>query len=135
MFVAKNDTFLEKEFLVKEVSGRTVMFDDVNESPEEVERVTELEVISPLIPETKPKAPLLDLEAFVIAVTEPRKTGRVRNPPQWFQNELFILEDDEPANYKEAMTGPSSNEWRKAMQSEMESMYENQVWNLVDTPE
>ena len=28
-----------------------------------------------------------------------------------------------------------SNEWLKAMKSEMESMYENQVWNLVDPPE
>ena len=30
------------------------------------------------------------------------------------------------------MAAPSSKEWLKAMQSEMESMYENQVWNLVD---
>jgi len=48
---------------------------------------------------------------------------------------VFVLEDDEPADYKEAMAGPSSNEWLKAMKSEMESMYENQVWNLVDPPE
>jgi hypothetical protein len=46
-----------------------------------------------------------------------------------------VLDDDEPANYKEAMACPSSNEWLKAMKSEMESMYENQVWNLVDPPE
>jgi hypothetical protein len=33
------------------------------------------------------------------------------------------------------MAGPSSNEWLKAMKSEMESMYENKVWNLVEPPE
>ena len=30
------------------------------------------------------------------------------------------------------MAGPSSKEWHKAMKSEMESMYENQVWNLEE---
>ena len=33
------------------------------------------------------------------------------------------------------MVVPSYNEWLKAMKSKMESMYENQVWNLVDPPE
>ena len=46
-------------------------------------------------------------------------------------DEVFILEDDEPVNYKEAMTSPNSIEWLQAMKSEMESMYENQVWKLV----
>ena len=68
-------------------------------------------------------------------VTEPRRSGRAIEPPEWFHNEIFILEDDEPVHYKEAMAGPSSREWHKAMKSEMESMYENQVWNLVEPPE
>ena len=33
------------------------------------------------------------------------------------------------------MVGPSSREWHKAIKSEMESMYENQVWNLAEPPE
>jgi hypothetical protein len=33
------------------------------------------------------------------------------------------------------MAEPSSKEWHKAIKSEMESMYENQVWNLVESPE
>jgi len=32
VFVAKNGVFLEKVFLVKEVSGRTVQFDKIRES-------------------------------------------------------------------------------------------------------
>ena len=31
MFVAKNGTFLEKEFLAKEVSGRTVQLNEIGE--------------------------------------------------------------------------------------------------------
>ncbi|PKI50107.1 hypothetical protein CRG98_029503 [Punica granatum] len=33
------------------------------------------------------------------------------------------------------MTGPDSEKWLEAMRSEMESMYTNQVWTLVDPPE
>jgi hypothetical protein len=46
-----------------------------------------------------------------------------------------LLDNDEPATYKEAMMGPNSVKWQKAMKSEIESMYENQVWSLVDPPE
>ena len=45
------------------------------------------------------------------------------------------MEDDEPANYNEAMVSPTSTEWLKAMESEIESMHQNQVWKLVDPPE
>ena len=32
------------------------------------------------------------------------------------------------------MMSPDSDKWLGAMKSEMESMYENQVWTLVDLP-
>ena len=47
----------------------------------------------------------------------------------------MLLDNDEPATYKEAMMGPDSVKWLNAMKSEIEFMYENQVWNLVDPPE
>jgi hypothetical protein len=34
--------------------------------------------------------------------------------------------------YTEAMMGPDSKKWLEAMESEIESMHDNQVWNLVD---
>ena len=33
------------------------------------------------------------------------------------------------------MEGPESEKWLEAMKSEMGSMYDNQVWTLVDIPE
>ena len=45
------------------------------------------------------------------------------------------MEDDERVNYGEAMVSPSSTEWQKAMESEIESMHQNQVWRLEDPPE
>ena len=30
------------------------------------------------------------------------------------------------------MAGPEFTKWKEAMDSEIQSMYDNQVWNLVD---
>ena len=39
---------------------------------------------------------------------------------------------DEPNHYTEAMAGPEAAKWKETMDSEIQSMYDNQVWNLVD---
>ena len=49
--------------------------------------------------------------------------------------ELLLLDNDEPATYAEAMVDPDSVKWQEAMESEIESMGENQVWNLTDPPD
>src|SRR4051794_39152787 len=59
--------------------------------------------------------------------------GRVQlygNPVMNF----MVDEIDDLATYEEAMMSPDSNKWLEAMKSEMESMYENQVWTLADLP-
>jgi len=45
-----------------------------------------------------------------------------------------LLDDDEPTNYVEAMMDPDSEKWQSAKRSEIDSMGDNQVWNLVDPP-
>ena len=45
-----------------------------------------------------------------------------------------FLDNSEPTSYEEAMVGPNFNKWLGAMKSEIGSMYENQVWTLVDFP-
>ncbi|GJY46209.1 retrotransposon protein, putative, ty1-copia subclass [Tanacetum coccineum] len=74
-----------------------------------------------------------------------RKTSRVSKPPQDPQfyygfhiednkiSDSTLSELDEPANYKEAMASPEVAKWKEAMKSKIQSMYDNQVWNLVDT--
>ena len=49
-------------------------------------------------------------------------------------NEAHIIENDEPLTYTEAIMRRDSNKWLEAMKSEMDSMYSNQVWTLVDAP-
>ena len=46
-----------------------------------------------------------------------------------------IIENDEPLTYTEAVMSRDSDRWLQAMESEMDSMYVNQVWTLVDAPE
>ena len=37
----------------------------------------------------------------------------------------FLMKDDEPTNYKEAMRDIDSERWLEAIKSEMDSLYEN----------
>ncbi|GKD52749.1 putative retrotransposon ty1-copia subclass protein, partial [Tanacetum coccineum] len=71
-----------------------------------------------------------------------KTSSRVSKPPQFYYG-FYIEEDkirdsilselDEPTNYKEAMESPGAAKWNEAMKREIQSMYDNQVWNLVDT--
>ncbi|KAL4590404.1 hypothetical protein LXL04_003333 [Taraxacum kok-saghyz] len=75
--------------------------------------------------------------------TENVVTSRVSQPPQFYGfhitaggdtliGDKTLVNLDEPANYKEAMTGPEAAQWKEAMDSEIQSMKDNQVWNLVE---
>src|SRR4051812_518420 len=45
------------------------------------------------------------------------------------------LDEVEPMTYKQALSLPNANKWNAAMQEELESMWTNQVWDLVDLPD
>ena len=47
----------------------------------------------------------------------------------------MLIENDEPTTYEESLNSSESDQWLNAMKSEMDSMYTNQVWTLVDPPE
>ena len=62
----------------------------------------------------------------------------MRSTPEWYGNpvlEVMLLDHDELANYEEAMMSPDSDRWLEAMKSDIESMYENKVWTLMDLPD
>ena len=70
--------------------------------------------------------------------TDPRRSTRMKSAPEWYGNpvlEVMLLDHDEPMNYEEAMMSSNSTKWLEAMKSEMGSMYENEVWTLVDLPD
>ena len=47
---------------------------------------------------------------------------------------ITIDSEEDPVNYKEALEDVEAQEWLKAMDREMESMYSNSVWSLVEEP-
>ena len=122
VFVTKNGTFLEKEFLSKGVSGRTVQLDEIRESPPVVNGGTpslDVPAMEPEVEETP------DGDTSIEVATGPSRSGRTRTVPSWYSNEVLLLDNNEPATHKEAMMGPESNKWLGAMESEIDSMYEN----------
>ncbi|KAK1642514.1 hypothetical protein QYE76_060319 [Lolium multiflorum] len=139
IFVAKNGTFLEKEFLTKEVTGRKVELDEIEESllVDQSSAVPE-DVPVPPTPATE-EANDNDHETSNEITTEPRRSTRERATPDWYDPCLNVMivdnNDEDPATYEEAMMSPDSNKWQEAMKSEMGSMYDNKVWTLVDLPD
>ena len=95
------------------------------------------------VPETvlAPTEPLWDEQEVIEPVAEesaPWRSVRARRAPEKFtllttwQRNVLLLDNDEPKTYTKAIIGPESEKWFGAMKSEIESMHDNQVWNLVD---
>ena len=76
-----------------------------------------------------------DARASIETTQEPSRSGGIRLQPVRYEDEVLLLDNDERVTYKEAMMDPYLEKWLIAMKSEIDSMYENQVWNLVDPPE
>ena len=137
-FVAKNGSFLEKEFLSKEVSWRKVELDEVTVPSPLLESSSSQKSV-PVIP--TPVSEEInddDHETSDQVTTEPHSSTRVRSALEWYSNhvlEVMLLDHDEPMNYDEAMMRPDSAKWLKAMKSELGSMYVNKVWTLIDFPD
>ena len=68
-------------------------------------------------------------------------TSRIRTVPKRYRflinekKDVLLKEDDEPITYEESLNSSESEKWFIAMKLEMDSMYTNQVWTLVDPPE
>ena len=119
VFVARNGVFLEKEFLKGEKSERTVQLEEVRDEPIGSDSTSDANVAEQVeVPMAKDAPP------------QPRRSARLHQA--W---ELLLLENNEPATYAEAVVDPDSVKWKKAMEFEIESMRENQVWNLIDPPD
>jgi hypothetical protein len=138
IFVAKNGTFLEKEFLSKEVSGRKVELDEVIIPSLELESSSSEKTVPMMSTPTREEVNDDDHETSDQVTTELRRSTRTRSTPEWYGNpvlEVMLLDQGEPANYEEVMMSPDSDRWLEAMKSEIGSMYENKVWTLVDLPD
>ncbi|GJU18172.1 retrotransposon protein, putative, ty1-copia subclass [Tanacetum coccineum] len=68
-----------------------------------------------------------------------RRSARIPRAPEQYGFYVNVEEHElgyhgEPPNYQAALSNPKSKKWLEAMNTEMQSMKDNQVWILVDLP-
>ncbi|GKA51032.1 retrotransposon protein, putative, ty1-copia subclass [Tanacetum coccineum] len=129
VLVARNAEFLENSLINQEASR----------SLKDLKIIQE-EDIHPSIDTS------LNLEEDDLEIDEPqsdiipiRRSTRTRRPIDrmclYIDAEEHELGDlGEPANYKAALLDPESDKWLNAMNVEMQSMKDNEVWDLVELP-
>nr|GEW74591.1 putative retrotransposon protein [Tanacetum cinerariifolium] len=105
IFVAQNAEFFENSLTLQEASGSHEM---IEESGSDV-----------------------GLELIQEDDKQPSKTTRKRHDEvEPIEHELGDL--NEPPNYKVALSDPKFDKWINAMNTEMQSIKDNQVWSLVN---
>nr|GFC99517.1 retrotransposon protein, putative, Ty1-copia subclass [Tanacetum cinerariifolium]GFC99621.1 retrotransposon protein, putative, Ty1-copia subclass [Tanacetum cinerariifolium] len=129
--------FLEREFILQKESERTIELDDEDTIPSEntSEHPIEAESLAPII------------EEDVVPVQRSARTPKAPNrlclnveivPDQLYFNveveEHSLGDKGEPASYKAALSEPEFKKWLVAINAEIQSMYDNKVWKLVDLP-
>ena len=128
VFVAGNVIFLEREHISKGTSESKIQLDKIRVPQRSIEPVMETQQVSQDVVE--PTQVPQDL----------RKSGRIRHNFKRYgflvtdNHDVILMDHDEPASYQEAISSPDSDRWLEAMKSEMHSMYDNQVWTLIDPP-
>ncbi|GJV91209.1 retrovirus-related pol polyprotein from transposon TNT 1-94 [Tanacetum coccineum] len=120
--------FFEKKFLSQKVSGRAGELEEIQD-----EDTSPSEITSEIPMEVEGFEPPQEEEAPVRRSERPhRAPNRLCLNVEVEEHSLGDL--NEPANYKAAMLDQESNKWLDAMNAEMQSMKDNQVWRLVDLP-
>ena len=94
IFVANDGSFMKKEFLSKEVSGRKVELDEV--LPLEPESSAAQENVSVVPAPTREEVNDDDHETSDQDTTELRRSTRIRSAPKWYGNpvlEIMLLDN------------------------------------------
>ncbi|KAJ9563184.1 hypothetical protein OSB04_008344 [Centaurea solstitialis] len=129
VFVARNGKFLEEKFLSLENTRKDVDLQIVDE--EDTTPVVEPEIQHDNV---EPQSETIE----EVRTQDLRRSSRVRQEPDRYLG--FLVSQDsgdlnEPTSYGEAVSGSESEQWQEAMKAEMQSMYDNQVWELTDLPQ
>ena len=66
-----------------------------------------------------------------------RTSEQVRRPKEFYQPSLDYvnyMDTRKPSSYEEAIAALDVDKWLEAMKSEMDSIHQNQTWELVELP-
>ena len=76
-------------------------------------------------------------EVFEQNRSAPRRSERVQRPTEFYQFTLDYVnytDAGKPRSYDEAIAAPDADTWLQAMRSELNSIHQNQTWELVELP-
>ena len=155
VIVSTHATFLEEDYISNFKPKSKIILEELDSAQEQTEPPVSWPLI-PLIPmhvqrgENVPEGeqaqgePVeqdpIQVEPEPEQPVELRRSDRVRRKPARYvllgesYQVIAIDSEDDPINYKEALEDVDVQEWQKAMDREMESMYSNSVWSLVEAP-
>ncbi|GJV78681.1 retrotransposon protein, putative, ty1-copia subclass [Tanacetum coccineum] len=129
VLVAQNAKFLENSLITQEASG----------SLEDLEIIQEKDTHPSIETSLSHEEGDLEIDEPQSDIIPIRRSTRTRHAPDRMclyidakEHELGDL--GEPANYKSTLLDPESNKWLNAMNVEIQSMKDNEVWDLVDLP-
>ena len=136
------DVIISRDVLFKpeRVLADSIILNSLNNNNKETE---ENEIITP-----KNNELLLKNESNEFEEREPlqssnsdnNQTGRqLRDrtklkPTEYYGCPITFIAEKLPSNYNEAITSKEKDSWQAAMQDEMNSLYENKTWVLVEKP-
>ncbi|RVW45213.1 Retrovirus-related Pol polyprotein from transposon TNT 1-94 [Vitis vinifera] len=129
VFVSTNATFLEYNYMIDFKPRSKVVLEELL-----------ADEISPT-PTTVVEQQRKETTARDLTPSSPRRSGReIRLPIRYCENretQVAVTDgsDDDPLTFKMAMDDVDREKWQEAMKLEIESMYSNSVWELVDLPE
>ncbi|GJR26164.1 retrotransposon protein, putative, ty1-copia subclass [Tanacetum coccineum] len=129
VIIARNAEFLENSLINQEASG----------SLEDLEIIQEEDTHPSIDTSLNHEEDDLEMDEPQSDIIPIRRSTRTRRPTDrmclYIDAEEHELGDlGEPANYKAALLDPESDKWLNAMNVEMQSMKDNEVWILVELP-
>ncbi|TYK03188.1 gag/pol protein [Cucumis melo var. makuwa] len=134
VFVSKNATFLEEDHMRDHKPRRKLV---LNEATDESTRDVDEVGPSSKVDETTTSGQSHPSQSLRM----PRRSGRIVSQPNPYlgltETQVVILDNgvEDPLSYKQAMNDVDKDQWVKAMDLEIESMYFNSVWEVVDLSE
>ncbi|GKA99449.1 retrotransposon protein, putative, ty1-copia subclass [Tanacetum coccineum] len=129
VFVARNAEFFENDLIDLKASG----------SVEDLEIIQEEDTNPSVDTSLNHKEDDQEIDEPQSDINPIRRSTRTRRPSDRLYLYIDAKEHElgdlgEPANYKAALLDPESKKWLHAMNVEMQSMKDNDVWVLVELP-
>ncbi|GJV41352.1 retrotransposon protein, putative, ty1-copia subclass [Tanacetum coccineum] len=129
VLVARNAKFIKNSLITQEASGSLEDLKIIQEEDTHPSIDTSLNHEDDDLEIDEPQSDIIPI----------RRSTRTRNAPNrmclYIDAKEYELGDlGEPANYKAALLDSESDKWLNAMNVEMQSMKDNEVWDLVDLP-